>query len=144
MLKNFFYKWVDNNIYNNRIWDASFYFFLFLAFPIFITMFSIIPKENLKDVLYAYIGVFVNGANSIYDITNRWKSEKCFFNLKLLITLIPIIIVLLYSLGTILYIVITGSFSSNIDGILYIYFVTVFITFTDIIACFTAKATLKD
>lgn len=100
-----------------------------------------IPKSG---IIFPKSGICIE-KNCAYDAANRWKpGKKTVINTKLFIMLIPIIIISIYCLIEILYISITAQTDFRIDGLLCVYFLTIFVALIDIVSCFAQEMALRD
>ena len=138
--------WIHTNIYEYRKIDGIMYFVFYIIIPVIVTTLSLyfFPTLNTAAV-YCYITILISALNCAYDAANRWKTgKKTVINTKLFIMLIPIIIISIYCLIEILYISITAQTDFRIDGLLCVYFLTIFVALIDIVSCFAQEMALRD
>ena len=139
-------KWTENNIYNFRKLDGTCYFFLYILIPVAITIVSLkhFPADRIAAI-YCYLSILISGLNCAYDIINRWKNGcKTFFNTKLFIMSIPVMIIIGYCLFLVLHMLIANGSAPRADFILWGYVVTMVVAISDIFVCFAQDLALRD
>lgn len=136
-------KWIEGNIFQEKIHDGCLYFALYIVLPIIITSASLIALDNadVMNVTYCYITILISSLGCIYDAINRWEhkdgSER---NRKLFIMLLCLVCVAIYCL-VVIFIALIPRMIIRMDVFLLAYVASSVIAIVDVANCFLIKLT---